>query len=79
MKLAIAAAALLLAATAAMPASAATRASGDSAAHAYRNGYHAYAAAPGFPDQRVIGWGHCVQGEASATSAFPSWDVCRSR
>jgi hypothetical protein len=46
----------------------------------YRNGYGAYAAAPGAAVVRrplANGWGHCVSGGASEFySAYPSWDVC---
>jgi len=77
MKLPVAAAALLFAASAAMPAFAATRAN-DNALHVYRSGHHANAAAPRF-ENRWAAWGHCARGEQSATSAYPSWDVCSRR
>jgi hypothetical protein len=77
MKLPIAAAAVFLAATAAMPAFAAARAPGDGAMSAWRYGYHAYAAAPSLRSQWVRSWGHCASGDSSMTSAYPSWDVCR--
>jgi len=87
-KLAIAIATALLAATTALPAFAATPAPRDIAPYqqGYRGttagAYHAYAAAP-FESPRAerraaSGWGHCIRGEDSSTySAYPAWDVCR--
>ena len=44
---------------------------------AYRNGYNAYAAAPGARRGVVNGWGHCASGGAGELmSAYPSWDMC---
>lgn len=90
MKLPIAIAALFLAATAALPASAAAPTGHSFYMHEgrslnlrhglspYRTGYDAYAAAR--PIQRapaVTNWGRCVSGlHSEASSAYPSWDVC---
>ena len=86
MKLPIAIATLFLAATTALPAFARAptghtffqrdAARVESVQHGYRNGYAAYAAAPGVR-RPASGWGHCVSGGASELqSAYPSWDVC---
>jgi hypothetical protein len=85
MKLPIALAALLLAATAAAPAFAATPAHRDIAQYhqAYRNGanvnaYHAYARSLRAEQRAASGWGHCIRGfDSGVYSAYPSWDVCR--
>jgi hypothetical protein len=91
MKLSIAIAALFLAATTALPASAAAptgrsfyqhegRSFGlhhDQGPYARRAGADAYAAAPVMRRQARTNWGHCASGVPSESySAYPSWDVC---
>ncbi len=82
MKLSIALATVLLAATTALPAFAATAAPRHAVQSQYqqdyRSGADAFAASPRAQRQISSGWGHCVSSslDAGARSAFPSWDVC---
>jgi len=80
MKLSIALATMLLAATTALPAFAANAAPHDTARYQqdYRSGINAYAASPRAQRQTFSSWGHCVSSslDSGARSAFPSWDVC---
>ena len=89
MKLSIAIAALFLAATTALPASAAAptgRSFYDHGGYSlglhrdqgpYRAGAGAYAAAPRIARHTAPNGGHCVSGVAGETSsAYPNWDMC---